>query len=124
MNRKIFRMGYEPCKGDCYCYDDVLPVDDLDPEKRQAVIKKLLELHAPMCGNEALRYGVDFSEELRLFVGFFYHYGATETFVSSSAGCHNPQVPGDLQARPGLLGVQQVQEPVRVHEGVGLCRGA
>jgi len=84
MNRKIFRMGYEPCKGDCYCYDDVLPVDDLDPEKRQAMIKKLLEMHAPMCGNEALRYGVDFSEELRLFVGFFYHYGATETFINSS----------------------------------------
>lgn len=75
-------MGYEPCKGDCYAYDDVLPVQDLAPGARERVMAKLLEMHAPMCGNEALRYGVDLDEERRLFVGFFYHYGAIETFVS------------------------------------------
>ncbi len=64
--RKIFRMGYEPCKGDCYAWDDVLPIDDLDPEKRAAVKTKLLDLHRPMCGNAALRYGVDFDEHRRL----------------------------------------------------------
>ena len=80
--RKIFRMGYEPCKGDRYAYDDVLPVQDLAPGARERVMAKLLEMHAPMCGNEALRYGVDLDEERRLFVGFFYHYGAIETFVS------------------------------------------
>lgn len=88
MNRKIFRMGYEPCKGDCYAYDEVIPLSDLDPNKRERVTKKLLEMHAPMCGNEALRYGVDFDEERRLFVGFFYHYGTLETFLSTDMlGC-------------------------------------
>ncbi len=60
--RKIFRMGYEPCKGDCYCYDDVLPIDELDSTRKAAVVQKLLDMHAPMCGNEALRYGVDLVE--------------------------------------------------------------
>lgn len=82
--RKIFRMGYEPCKGDCYAWGDVLPIDDLDPEKRAAVKTKLLDLHRPMCGNAALRYGVDFDEHRRLFIAYFYHYGAVETFCAES----------------------------------------
>lgn len=81
--KKIFRMGYEPCKGDCYAYDDVLPLSDLRPMQRERIIKKLLEMHAPMCGNTALRYGVDFDEQRRLFVGFFYHYGAIEVFLDT-----------------------------------------
>jgi hypothetical protein len=37
-----------------------------------------------MCGNAALRYGVDFDEHRRLFIAYFYHYGAVETFCAES----------------------------------------
>ena len=113
--RKIFRMGYEPCKGDCYCYDDVLPIDELNPAHKQAVTQKLLDMHAPMCGNAALRYGVDFDEERQLFLGFFYHYGALETFlgpdmlgvvdaIAESALAHfkSEQFKAEQAAAPGL----------------------
>lgn len=113
--RKIFRMGYEPCKGDCYAYDDVLPIDDMTPERRERTVKKLLKMHAPMCGNEALRYGIDFDEQRRLFIGFFYHYGAVETFldidmlacVEQIADCalehfKSEQFRAEASAAPGL----------------------
>jgi len=117
--RKIFRMGYEPCKGDCYFYDDVLPIDELNPARKQAVTQKLLDMHAPMCGNAALRYGVDLDEERRLFLGFFYHYGAFETFIG-------PDLLGvvDAIAESALAHFKSEQFKAEQAAAPGLGRGA
>ena len=117
--RKIFRMGYEPCKGDCYEYDVTLPIDELNTARREATIAKLLEMHAPMCGNEALRYGVDLDEEQKLFVGFFYHYGAIETFLG-------PDMLGVVDAIAESALAHFKSEQFKVEQGIapGLGRGA
>lgn len=117
--RKIFRMGYEPCKGDCYAHADVLPIDELNPARKQAVTQKLLDMHAPMCGNAALRYGVDLDEERRLFLGFFYHYGALETFIG-------PDMLGvvDAIAESALAHFKSEQFKAEQAAAPGLGRGA
>ncbi len=95
--RKIFRMQYEPCNGDCYAYDpsddtdspddtkddDQLPLGPLrfDKPRLKAIIDKLVAMHQPLCGNVNLRYGIDLDEENKLFIGSFWHYGKLELFT-------------------------------------------
>lgn len=81
--RKLFRMGYEPCKGDCYM-GKVFPITDFSPEEREEIERKLLAIHDPTCGNANVRFGVDLDEARGTFVGVFYHYGAMETVLSES----------------------------------------
>lgn len=76
--RKLFRMQYEPCNGDCYAYDDILPLDGLTPQQLKSVMDKLVECHRPLCGNANLRYGLDLDEQRHVFIGSFWHYGKLE----------------------------------------------
>lgn len=93
--RKIFRMQYEPCNGDCYAYDpsddndsddngdDQLPLDPLrhDLPRLKRIMDKLVAMHEPLCGNVNLRYGIDLCETNKVFIGSFWHYGKLELFT-------------------------------------------
>jgi len=96
--RKIFRMQYEPCNGDCYSYDDSdddnssesdsedsdqLPLGPLrwDLKRMKNIIDKLVAMHQPLCGNVNLRYGIDLDETNNIFIGSFWHYGKLELFT-------------------------------------------
>ena len=95
--RKIFRMQYEPCNGDCYAWDgdddndsgsdsdgdDTLPLGPLrsDPVRLKRIMDKLVAMHQELCGNVNLRYGIDLDEENKLYIGSFWHYGKLELFT-------------------------------------------
>lgn len=85
--RKIFRMQYEPCNGDCYAWDDVLPLVDVEGDIKhlKELMDKFILAHNPLCGNINLRYGIDFDEQSRLFIGSFWHYGKLELFTNSNS---------------------------------------
>jgi hypothetical protein len=99
--RKVFRMQYEPCNGDCYAWDrdddrddtpepppkdkDILPLHHLmnDRPRLKALMEKLVAMHQPLCGNRNLRYGIDLDEDKKLFIGSFWHYGRLELFTDT-----------------------------------------
>lgn len=112
--RKIFRMQYEPCNGECYAWDrddddrgsdsgsgsggsggsddddkdtDIMPLRALrnDPIRLKSVMTKLVSMHEELCGNKNLRYGIDLDEDRNIFIGSFWHYGKLELFTET---CH------------------------------------
>ena len=109
--RKIFRMQYEPCNGQCYAWDDddddtstssggggggsdddddrdsdILPLRALrnDPVRLKRVMDKLVAMHQELCGNKNLRYGIDLDEDNHIFIGSFWHYGKLELFTDKN----------------------------------------
>lgn len=85
--RKLFRMKYEPCSGQCYDHRDVLRISGLggQVEEMAALLAKIVKIHEPACGNLHLAYGLDLDEETNTFVASFQHYGAIELFVAPNA---------------------------------------
>lgn len=88
--RKIFRMAYESCSGQCYAYSDVMRIHvlGLDVEGAAAFLRRLLAMHAPSCGNPNLQFRLDedtwipgdsASRASRTrFVASFWRYGALD----------------------------------------------
>ncbi len=94
--RKLFRMKYEKCSGQCYAYSDVMRIHTLglDVEGTVAFLKRLLAMHAPSCGNESLQFRLDedtydlnidgLVTEHSRFVASFWHYGTLDLFGGAS----------------------------------------
>jgi len=80
--RKLFRMQYEPCNGQCYTDDEVLSLANMTPDEAIEMMDLLTAIHEPACGNANVRYAIDLNE--RVFVAVFLHYGKIETFADTS----------------------------------------
>ena len=94
--RKLFRMKYEACSGQCYAYSDVMRIHTLGLDVKGAVefLKRLVAIHEPSCGNPNIEYRLDVDEFTRSvytgggdedmpdfrFVASFYHYGSLDLF--------------------------------------------
>lgn len=124
--RKIFRMAYETCSGQCYDHSDVMRIHNLGLDVRGAAafLKRLLAMHGPACGNANLQFRLDadewqvqhpdeswppskdaqgrivsnswYSDHVR-FVASFYRYGALDLFSDDTAlGAMNKLIDGAL----------------------------
>ena len=98
--RKLFRMKYEACTGQCYTYSDVMRIHTLglDVEGAVAFLKDLIAIHEPSCGNANIEYRLDVDEFTRSvynggddvdvpdyrFVASFYHYGTLDLFAGDT----------------------------------------
>lgn len=103
--RKLFRMKYEPCTGQCYAYSDVMRIHTLGLDMKGAAefLKRLLKIHGPSCGNESIQFRLDADEFERdgyheaaqvglvpctdkdtRFVASFYHYGSLDLFAGDT----------------------------------------
>lgn len=98
--RKLFRMKYEPCVGQCYAYSDVMRIHTLGLDARGAAafLRRLLAAHAPSCGDPGIEFRLDADEFTRSeynggdykdvedvrFVASFYHHGALDLFASDT----------------------------------------
>lgn len=94
--RKLFRMKYESCSGQCYAYSDVMRIHTLglDVEGTVAFLKRLLSMHAPSCGNPNIQFRLDADEyDLNIdglvtqherFVASFYRYGSLDLFAGAT----------------------------------------
>jgi hypothetical protein len=85
--RKMFRMKYESCSGQCYAYSDVMKIQNLGLDEQGAVtfLTRLLEMHRPSCGNPHLAFRLDNDEELNVFVASFERYGSLDLFGGRTA---------------------------------------
>lgn len=91
--RKLFRMKYEPCTGQCYAYSDVMRIHTLGLDVKGAVafLKRLVAIHEPSCGNENIEYRLDVDEfhvrgsgPCERFIASFYHYGSLDLFAGGT----------------------------------------
>lgn len=90
--RKLFRMKYEACNGQCYEYSDVMRIHalGLDTQGAVAFLKRLVAMHEPSCGNAELQFRLDEDTWIpkesasqasqTRFVASFYHYGSLDLF--------------------------------------------
>ena len=85
--RKIFRMQYESCHGECYAYSDVMRIRTLglDAKGAAAFLRRLVKMHGPSCGNPHLAFRLDHDETLDVFVASFERYGALDLFGDRTA---------------------------------------
>lgn len=97
--RKIFRMAYESCSGQCYAYSDVMRIHTLGLDVRGAAafLARLLDMHRPSCGNPNLQFRLDADEYTEYdfdydvehprtrFVASFYRYGALDLYGGATA---------------------------------------
>lgn len=85
--RKMFRMKYESCNGQCYAYSDVMRIQTLglDEQGAAAFLKRLVAMHGPSCGNPHLAFRLDHDEELDVFVASFERYGSLDLFGGRTA---------------------------------------
>jgi hypothetical protein len=97
--RKIFRMKYESCNGQCYEYSDVMRIHTLGLDTQGAVVflKRLLAMHAPSCGNAELAFRLDHDDKLNIFVASFQRYGSLDLYADQTAlGAMNRLIDGAL----------------------------
>lgn len=85
--RKMFRMQYESCSGQCYAWSDVMRIRTLglDAQGAAAFLKRLVAMHEPSCGNDKLAFRLDLDEEHEMFVASFQRYGALDLFMAKTA---------------------------------------
>jgi len=76
--RKLFRMQYEPCSGQCYAASEVLSLQGMSVGQIKEVMDAMVAMHEPACGNRNVCLGLDLDEESGVFVGSFMHYGRLE----------------------------------------------
>lgn len=102
--RKLFRMKYESCSGQCYAYSDVMRIHTLglDATGAATFLNRLVSMHEPSCGNPNIEFRLDADEFTRgrtisdgdtgdyvyaqdtRFVASFYHYGSLDLFAGDS----------------------------------------
>lgn len=99
--RKMFRMKYEACTGQCYAHSDVMRIHTLGLDVKGAAefLKRLLKMHGPSCGNNSIEFRLDedtFYRKVPIengyddhvfenkaftrFVASFWHYGTLDLF--------------------------------------------
>lgn len=99
--RKLFRMQYESCTGQCYAYSDVMKIHTLGLDEQGAVafLKRLLAIHGPSCGNPSLAYRLDHAEVggRDVFIASFARYGSLDLFAAeTSLGALNQMIDAAL----------------------------
>lgn len=85
--RKLFRMKYESCNGQCYSHDDVVQIHDLglDVVGAAEFLRRLLAMHEPSCGNPNISFSLDVDDVSRTYVAAMQRYGALDLHVGSTA---------------------------------------
>src|SRR5690349_3415123 len=85
--RKMFRMKYESCSGQCYEYSDVMRIRNLglDAQGAAEFLKRLVAMHDPSCGNDQIAFRLDVSDEHDMFVASFQRYGSLDLFMDKTA---------------------------------------
>lgn len=78
--KKIFRMKHEPCKGTCYTADEVLSLNLI--KNKDKILNQLKGAHNVLCGDSRFGMGIDYNEELKLFVGFSVTPVSTEIYLN------------------------------------------
>jgi hypothetical protein len=84
--RKLFRMAYESCSGQCYAYSDVMRIHTLGLDIKGAAefLRRLLAMHAPSCGNPNIQFRLDHDEDLGIFVASMHRYGQLDLFAGKT----------------------------------------
>lgn len=86
--RKLFRMKYESCTGQCYAYSDVMRIHTLglDVESAVAFLQDLVKIHEPSCGNAQIGYRLDHDtvDGVDIFVASFERYGSLDLFSGAT----------------------------------------
>ena len=64
--RKLFRMKYESCSGQCYADEDVMRIHDLglDAVGAATFLRRLLAMHEPSCGDPNISFSLDVEDGL------------------------------------------------------------
>lgn len=88
--RKLFRMKYESCNGQCYADEDVMKIHSLglDVEGAATFLRRLLAMHEPSCGNPQISFSLDVEDENGLqptYVAAMQRYGALDLHVGKTA---------------------------------------
>lgn len=89
--RKLFRMKYESCNGQCYADEDVMRIHSLglDAEGAATFLRRLLAMHAPSCGNPRISFSLDvedgFEDQPATYVAAMQRYGALDLHVGRTA---------------------------------------
>lgn len=100
--RKMFRMKYESCSGQCYAPSDAMRIHTLglDMQGAAAFLTRLVAMHEPSCGNPNIEFRLDVDEFTRemytrrapdelvqdeRFIASFYHYGSLDLFAGDTA---------------------------------------
>ena len=101
--RKLFRMKYESCNGQCYSHDDVVQIHDLglDAVGAAEFLRRLLAMHEPSCGNPNISFSLDvednLSDQRSLYVAAMQRYGALDLHVDvTPLGAMNKLIDGAL----------------------------
>lgn len=87
--RKLFRMQFEGCLGECYSHSDVMRIHvlGLDVEGTAAFLRRLLAMHAPACGDDRIGFRLDVDEvtfEHPTFVASLQRPGALDLFLGAT----------------------------------------
>lgn len=85
--RKLFRMKYESCNGQCYADEDVMRIYDLglDAVGAAEFLRRLLAMHEPSCGNPNISFSLDVDDTSRTYVAAMQRYGALDLHVAFTA---------------------------------------
>lgn len=88
--RKLFRMKYESCNGQCYADEDVMQIHSLglDAEGAATFLRRLLAMHEPSCGNPQISFSLDVEDGLEnqpTYVAAMQRYGALDLHVGRTA---------------------------------------
>lgn len=81
--RKLFRMKYESCNGQCYADADVMQIHNLglDVESAAEFLQRLLAMHEPSCGNPRISFSLDVDDDSGTYVASMQRYGALDLHV-------------------------------------------
>lgn len=85
--RKLFRMKYESCNGQCYADEDVMKIHNLglDVEGAATFLRRLLAMHEPSCGNPQISFSLDVDDDTVTYVAAMQRYGALDLHVGRTA---------------------------------------
>lgn len=85
--RKLFRMKYESCNGQCYADEDVMKIHNLglDVEGAATFLRRLLAMHEPSCGNPQISFSLDVDDDVGTYVAAMQRYGALDLHVGRTA---------------------------------------
>lgn len=85
--RKLFRMKYESCSGQCYADEEVMRIHNLglDAQNAAEFLHRLLAIHEPSCGNDQIAFRLDVSDDHDMYVTSFQRYGSLDLFMDKTA---------------------------------------
>lgn len=84
--KKIFRFQYEPCTGTCYTggNDFYQELKKADTNKLNSIINNIVKAHDSTCDDLDQRFGVDYDEENKIFIGTFLNGRRLDMFSDKS----------------------------------------